>query len=111
SAPNITSDGLPTSLSYEMITGKLRDELGYDGVVITDSLYMGAIRNHYKTADVAVLAIQAGADILLTPTDFVESYEAIINAVESGEITEARIDESVFRILMLKYKYCGLILE
>lgn len=107
-ANNITNDGLPSSLSYEMITNKLRGELGYDNVVITDSLAMGAIIQNYTSAESALMAIQAGVDIMLMPNDYVEAFEAIYQAVSDGTILESRIDESVLRILELKIKY-GLI--
>ena len=103
--PNITSDNLPASMSYEMVTGKLRNELGYNGVVITDAMEMGAIANHYNSADGAVTAINAGVDIILMPQNFLEAYNGIYEAVTNGEISEDRIDESVLRILRLKRKY------
>ena len=100
--PNITEDGLPASLSYEMITGYLREELGYDGVVITDSLSMGAVADYYSAGEAACKAIEAGADIVLMPTDLREAYEAVEQAVQDGDISEGRLDESVLRILRLK---------
>lgn len=104
-APNITSDGLPSSLSKEMIDGKLRKELGYDGVIITDAMEMGAITQEYPPAEAAVKSILAGADIILMPGNFVEAYNGIHDAVVGGTISEKRIDESVLRILSLKEKY------
>lgn len=104
-APNITSDGLPSSLSNEMIEGKLRKELDYDGVVITDSMAMGAITQQYTSSDSAIKAILGGADIILMPKNFVEAYDGIYDAVKDGTISEKRIDESVLRILSLKEKY------
>lgn len=104
-ASNITTDGLPSSLSNEMIEGKLRNEMGYDGVVITDSMAMGAIKQEYTSSTGAVKAILAGADIILIPENFVEAYNGIYDAVKDGTISEKRIDESVLRILTLKEKY------
>lgn len=101
----VASDGLPASLSYEMLTNKLRKELGYDGLIITDALNMGAIVNEYTSAEAAVQAIGAGADIVLMPYDYERAYSGVLNAVKSGEISEARIDESVLRILSAKNKY------
>ena len=101
-APGVTSDGLPASLSHEMVTGRLRSELGYDGVVVTDSLEMGAIAGQYTSAESAVLAISAGVDIVLMPLDYTEAFEGILQAVRDGELTEERIDQSVLRILTLK---------
>lgn len=100
--PNITGDELPASLSRDIITGRLREDLGYDGVVCTDSLSMGAITDLYSSGQCALLAFQAGADVLLMPEDFEESYQAILSAVRSGEISMERLDESVLRILRLK---------
>ncbi|MCR5347344.1 MAG: glycoside hydrolase family 3 protein [Fretibacterium sp.] len=101
---NITSDGLPATLSHELITGKLRDELGYDGLVITDSLAMGAIVKAYGSGEAAVMALEAGNDILLMPWDYGEAFEGVLKAIQEGRISEARLDESVRRILALKMK-------
>lgn len=104
-APNVTSDGLPSSLSHEMIEGKLRKELQYSGVVITDSMEMGAIAQAYTSAGSAVKSILGGVDIILMPENFKEAYIGVYDAVKSGIISEKRIDESVLRILSLKEKY------
>ena len=95
-------DGLPASLSPTVIGTWLRKELGYTGVVITDSLRMGAITSRFKSGKAAVMALQAGADLLLLPSDADAAVTAILKAVESGELTEARIDQSVTRVLALK---------
>ncbi len=100
--PNITDDTLPASMSYELITEKLRGELGFDGVVICDSLAMGAVTNEYSASEASVMAFKAGCDVLLTPQNFYEAYEGVLSAVNSGEITQERLDESVRRILKLK---------
>ena len=105
STPYITGDGLPASLSPTMLTNKLRGELGYDGVIITDSLAMGAITQNYSSAESSVLAFTAGADLLLMPSDYIAAYEGILSAVQNGEISMARLDESVLRILRLKLAY------
>lgn len=102
SLPNVTGDGLPASLSEELIKGKLRGELGYDGVVITDSLAMGAIAQEYSSADCAVMALDAGVDILLMPEDYAAAFEGVVQAVEEGRLSMERIDESVARVLELK---------
>lgn len=104
-APNVTDDGLPASLSREMIEGKLRGELGYEGVVITDACEMGAVADNYPSGEAAVLAIQAGADIVLMPANLQEACLAVRDAVQSGEIPAERLDESVLRILRLKERY------
>lgn len=103
--PYITSDGLPASLSKELVTGKLKNELGYDGLITTDALAMGAIQKNYTSAEAAVLAFEAGVDILLMPHDYKEAFEGVLNAVQSGRISEARLDESVLKILELKEQY------
>lgn len=103
--PNITTDQLPASLSAEMIEEKLRGELGYKGVVISDSMAMGAITNEYSSSESAVKAILAGIDIILMPEDFVDAYNGIYTAVKNGMISEKRIDQSVLRILSLKERY------
>ena len=105
SAEEVTHDGIPASLSRTMITGKLRNELGFDGVVVTDSMEMGAIYDNFTSEEATIMTIEAGADIVLMPTDYISAYNELIAAVKSGRITEARIDESVLRILELKDKY------
>ena len=99
---NITTDNLPASLSHEIVTGKLRNELGYNGVIITDAFNMGAVAKNYSSSEAAILAIEAGNDIVLMPYDYREAFDGVIEAVKSGRISEARIDESVSRILRLK---------
>ena len=95
-------------MSYEIVTGILRQQLSFEGVVLTDALGMGAITNEYTSAEAAVNAIEAGCDILLCPDDLRESFEAVTESVENGTISEERINESVYRILRLKRMY-GLI--
>lgn len=104
-AVNVTSDGLPTSLSHEMLTDRLRGELGYDGIIITDALAMGAVSAQYSSGEAAVTAVQAGVDILLMPYDYRQAFDAVLTAVSDGTIPEERLDESVYRILSLKEKY------
>lgn len=100
--PGVTGDGLPASLSPTIITGKLRGELKYDGIVITDAIEMGAITNQFSVAEATVRAIEAGVDIVLMPSDLNEAFTAVLDAVASGRITEKRIDESVTKIIQLK---------
>lgn len=102
--PNITGDDLPASLSYEMLTERLRGEMGFEGVICTDALEMQAVTKYYSPAQAAVLALRAGADILLSPADLQEAFEAVLTAVEDGTLSEQRLDESVYRILSLKHK-------
>ena len=107
SCPQVTGDDLPASLSEKMTTQILRQEMGYDGFLITDAMNMGAISENYSSSEAAVAAIRAGIDMILMPQDFQQAYEGILNAVESGELTEERIDESLRRITALKLKISG----
>lgn len=100
--PNVTDDGLPASLSKEAID-LLREELDYDGIVITDAMNMGAIVDYYPDGEAAVKAVEAGVDIVLMPADLDDAYNSLCEAVQIGEISENRLDESVERILSLKY--------
>ena len=102
--PEVTGDTVPATLSEKIITGILRKELGFNGVIITDSMQMGAVTNSYTSAEAAVKAVQAGVDVILMPEDFVQAYEGVLNAVKNGEISEERIDESVYRIMRCKLK-------
>ena len=98
----VTRDGRPATLSRDLVTGKLRGELGYDGLVITDAMSMGAIQKHYSPANAAVLAIEAGNDVVLTPWDYRKAFEGVLQAVRKGRLTEERLNESVRRILRAK---------
>ena len=99
------SSGLPASLSREMITEKLRGELRFQRVILTDSLSAQAITDTYSAGQAALLAFQAGADLLLMPEDLPEAYDALLSAVEKGTISQERLDQSVLRMLQLKEKY------
>jgi len=92
---------LPSSMSSEVVAC-LRQELGFDGIVITDSLQMGAIANYYSSAEAAVQALQAGADMLLMPMDPKSAVQGVLDAVAAGTLPQARIEESVRRILTAK---------
>lgn len=104
SLPNILNSQLPASLSYEMVTGILRQKLQFNGIIITDALNMGAISANYSSGEAAVMAIEAGVDMLLMPADFHSAYEAVLGAVRDGRISEERINESVLRIIRIKRK-------
>ncbi len=104
-----TEENRPASLSPIMID-LLRHDLGFEGLIVTDALDMGAIRNQFSIAEASVLAFQAGVDMLaMGPnanfSDQKAAMDAVYNAVESGEISLVRLDESVRRILNLKMKY------
>ncbi len=101
-------DQLPASVSKVMITDELRGKLGYDGVVVTDSLAMGAVADMYEPSELSVKVVQAGADILLMPADLDQAVWGLENAVESGQLSEERINESLRRILILKDKKLGI---
>ena len=102
-APAVTGTNEPATLSPVILTDKLRKELGFNGVIITDGMSMGAITRQYTPAQATLLSLQAGADIVLGPKDFMPAFDAVVAAVErDSTLTEARIDESVRRILKLK---------
>lgn len=97
-------DNMPADLSKVIVTDWLRDELGFDGIAITDAQAMGAIVNTYGSSEAAVLSVEAGIDIILMPADLAAAVSGIEQAVSSGRISEERIDESVLRILKQKEK-------
>jgi len=99
--PNATTDGLPASLSHEMLTEQLRNNMHFDGIIITDALDMGAITKYYENAPFD--AVCAGADMVLMPFALQKSYETICHAVKEGIITEQELNQKVKRILSLKY--------
>lgn len=107
SCPKVTGDSVPASLSRAIVTDVLRDELGFDGIIITDSLGMGAVAGLHKARDLGVAAIQAGVDMLLMTPDLTASYQGVLDAVRAGTITEERIDESVTRIVRAKLALQG----
>ncbi|MFD4544650.1 glycoside hydrolase family 3 protein [Streptomyces sp. NPDC058466] len=102
--PSLDPAGDPATLSHPILTGILREELGYDGVVVTDSLQMQGVRTKYGDARVPVLALKAGVDQLLDPPSLDLAWHAVLDAVRGGELTEARLDESILRVLRLKAK-------
>ena len=99
----ITVD-VPACLSSEVVTDMLRNDLEYDGIIMTDYMNTNSLIQHYKHADAAVMAIEAGCDMLVSPGNFQKAYNGILDAVNSGKITEERIDESIRRIYRVKYK-------
>ncbi|MFB7930935.1 glycoside hydrolase family 3 protein [Streptomyces sp. NPDC056039] len=102
--PALDDSGDPATLSRPILTGILRERLGYDGVVVTDSLGMEGVRTKYGDARVPVLALKAGVDQLLNPPNLDLAWNAVLTAVREGELTEARLDESILRVLRLKAK-------
>ncbi|MFD2370248.1 glycoside hydrolase family 3 N-terminal domain-containing protein [Brevibacillus sp. GCM10020057] len=95
---------LPATLSPAIITGLLREKLGFDGVIFTDAMNMQAIADHFGQTDAAILAIQAGVDIVLMPMNLEKVIQSVCEAVKKGQIAESRIDQSVRRILTLKIR-------
>ena len=102
--PALDPSGDPATLSKPIMTGILRNQLHYDGVVITDSLAMQGVRDKYGDDRVPVLALKAGVDQLLMPPNMDLAYNSVLKAVRDGELSEARIDQSVYRVLRLKYE-------
>lgn len=102
SAPEVTGSDVPATLSGSLVEDLLKGEMGYEGIVITDSMSMGAITLHYSVEEATLLAIEAGCDMILMPESFDQAYSAVINAVSEGRISEERIEESVRRILRAK---------
>src|SRR5690606_15478697 len=92
----------PASLSPAIVTGILREELGFEGLVFTDALNMGAITEHYGVAEASILALLAGVDALLQPPGERDVINAIVAAVNSGRIPESRIEEAARRVLTAK---------
>ena len=107
SVPELDPSGLPASLSREVVTGLLRDEMGFDGLVVTDALDMQAITNTYGAGEAAVLAIEAGVDMLLLVSDEHEAVDAIEHAVKSGRVSQETIDSALRRVLTEKV-WCGI---
>lgn len=105
SCPRACGDDTPASLSYTMLTEILRDEMGFQGIIITDALNMKAVTSRYSSAEAAVQAVQAGVDMLLAPQDFPSAYDALLHAVKLGDIKESRIDASIARIFKVKKVY------
>ena len=101
--PNVTGTNIPSTLSSVVLQDKLRGELGYQNIIITDGMEMGAITKHYTSGEAAVGSIKAGVDIVLGPRDFTEAFDAVIAAVNNGTLSEERINQSVRRILTLRY--------
>ena len=100
--PNVTGSDIPATMSPLILQDKLRGVLGYQNVIVTDAMEMGAITQQYSSAEAAIGTLQAGADIVLGPQNFIEAFDAVVKAVENGTISEQRINQSVRRILKLK---------
>lgn len=103
SAPNVTGDNTPCVLSSYVVTDLLRDELGFQGIVITDDFTDAAVTDYYTSGEAAVKAIRAGVDMIYMPENFEEAYAGVLEAVNTGALTEDQIDESLHRIYRIKY--------
>ena len=101
-APNVTGSDVPSTMSPIILQDKLRGELGYQNIIITDAMEMGAITQQYTSAEATVGSIKAGVDIVLGPRHFIEAFDAVMAAVNNGTISEERINQSVRRILKMK---------
>jgi len=95
--------GIPASVSKNIITGLLKDKLGYKGLIITDALNMGAVANKYKPGELDAMAFKAGNDIMLFSQGVSEGKKLIQKAIDKGEIPQSRVEESVKKILLTKY--------
>jgi beta-N-acetylhexosaminidase len=100
--PALAPPDLPATLAPQILTGLLRDEMGFKGLIVTDALEMGGIAKGFSSGEAAVKALEAGADVLLMPTDPDAAIKAVVGAVESGQIPRRRLQESVARILTAK---------
>jgi beta-N-acetylhexosaminidase len=100
--PSLDDPGVPATLSKKILTGVLRDELGFKGIIVTDALEMGGIVHGYPGGEASVRALQAGADVLLMPADAEASINAVVEAVKAGKIPLKRVEESDMRILTAK---------
>lgn len=101
-APQITADMTPATLSYQIVTEILKGKLGFQGLIVTDSLSMGAITGSFSSGEAALAAVQAGCDLLLMPENLPEAFDAVVAAVESGALPETDLNAIVYRILAFK---------
>ncbi|MBQ7486483.1 MAG: glycoside hydrolase family 3 protein [Clostridia bacterium] len=104
SLPNVTGTEEPSTVSRQILTEKLRGELGYTGLIVTDALAMRAIHEKYPSDEASIRCFLAGADIILMPYDYATAFDGVAAAVEDGRISMERLDESVYRILAFKRK-------
>ena len=100
--PAISGETIPATVSHRVLTGLLRAEMGFDGIVFTDAMDMAAVTRFFPRGEAAVRAVLAGADVILMPNDVKQAIDAIVLAIDEERLTEGRIDESVRRLLRLK---------
>ena len=102
--PNVSGTSLPATLDATLLTGLLRERLGFPGVIVTDSLTMGAISGRYGEREIAVRALAAGVDLLLRPPRPELTRDLLLEALQSGDLSERQVDEAVRRVLELKVR-------
>jgi beta-N-acetylhexosaminidase len=102
--PALDSTLAPGTLSKQVLTGLLRGEMGFEGLIISDAMDMRGVLDHYGPVEAAILAVEAGSDILIQPLDVRETIDAVVSGVERGRYDEVRLDESVRRILEAKVR-------
>ena len=103
----VTGDMTPATLSSEIVTGLLREKLGFRGLILTDSMVMEAITDNYSSAEASLLALEAGCQIILQPADFPSAFDGIVEAVEAGTFPEEQLNAVVLQILRFKQETCG----
>lgn len=101
--PSLVGDNTPCVLSEKVVTGILRGDLGYDGLVITDMLNEKAIADYHSADEAAILALRAGCDMILCPENFEQAYNGVLKAVQEGTISEERVDDALRRIYRIKF--------
>lgn len=102
-APALTGDNEPSIFSRMLVTNILREQMGFQGVIITDAMEMSAISAYYAADEASIMAILAGCDMLLMPEDYEKAYNGVLEAVRNGNIDEERINDSLRRIYRIKY--------
>ncbi len=102
--PALDSSGVPGTLSHKVLTGLLRDEMGFDGLIFTDAMDMKGVVDMFGSKEADIRAVEAGADILLMPRDVEGAIDAVIEGLEAGRYDEARLDASARRILIAKHR-------
>ncbi len=100
--PTIDPEKRPATLSPVIVNELLRGHLGFDGLVVTDGMTMQGVTDHFSAAEAAIRAIEAGVDAILVPADLAQAYNGLLGAVKSGRISQARLDQSVRRVLAAK---------
>jgi len=108
--PQVTGDMTPATLSHQIVTELLKGELGFTGLVVTDSMQMGAITGSFPSGDAAVATLTAGCDLILMPEDLPQAFDAVLAALADGTLSMEWLDETVYRILAFKLLHGILIL-